>query len=35
MKDTLGDRIKSHYEDRFRISLPRRTNVIIRVDGKA
>jgi tRNA(His) 5'-end guanylyltransferase len=35
MKDTLGDRVKSHYEERYRISLPRRTNVIIRVDGKA
>lgn len=30
----LGDRIKSYYEDRYRINLPRRTNTIIRVDGK-
>jgi tRNA(His) 5'-end guanylyltransferase len=35
MKDTLGDRIKSYYEDRYRISLPRRSNVIIRVDGRS
>ena len=35
MKDSLGDRMKSNYEDRYRISLPRRTNVIIRIDGKA
>jgi len=35
MKDSLGDRMKSNYEDRYRISLPRRTNIIIRIDGKA
>lgn len=35
MKDDLGDRMKSYYEDRTRISLPRRTNTIIRIDGKA
>lgn len=35
MKDSLGDRMKGNYEDRYRISLPRRTNVIIRIDGKA
>lgn len=35
MKDALGDRIKSQYEDRTRISLPRRTYTIVRVDGKA
>ena len=35
MKDSLGDRMKSRYEDRFRHYLPRRTNVIVRVDGKA
>lgn len=33
--DSLGDRIKSQYEDRYRISLPRRTYTIVRVDGKA
>ena len=27
--------MKSNYEDRFRTSLPRRTNIIIRIDGKA
>lgn len=35
MKDTLGDRMKSFYEDRTRILVPRRTYTIIRVDGKA
>ena len=35
MKDTLGDRMKSFYEDRYRIYLTRRTPVIIRVDGNA
>ena len=33
--DSLGDRIKSNYEDRFRFLLPRRTYTIIRLDGKA
>lgn len=35
MKDALGDRIKSQYEDRTRFFLPRRTYTVIRVDGKA
>jgi tRNA(His) guanylyltransferase len=35
MKDALGDRMKSSYEDRTRISLPRRSYTIIRIDGKA
>jgi tRNA(His) 5'-end guanylyltransferase len=35
MKDGLGDRIKAHYENRFRYHLPRRGYTIIRVDGKA
>jgi len=35
MKDDLGDRMKTYYEDRTRISLPRRTFTIIRIDGKA
>lgn len=35
MKDALGDRMKSYYEDRFRVHIPRRTYVIIRIDGKA
>lgn len=33
-KSSIGDRMKGYYEDRYRISLPRRTNTIIRVDGK-
>jgi tRNA(His) guanylyltransferase len=35
MNDSLGDRIKSNYEDRSRYFLPRRTYTIIRLDGKA
>jgi tRNA(His) guanylyltransferase len=35
MKDELGDRMKSYYEDRTRIHLPRKTFTIIRIDGKA
>jgi tRNA(His) 5'-end guanylyltransferase len=35
MKDELGDRMKEFYEDRTRFKLVRRTNTIIRVDGKA
>ncbi len=35
MKDSLGDRMKSNYEDRSRYFLPRRTYTIIRLDGKA
>lgn len=35
MHDELGDRMKSQYEDRTRVLLPRRTYTIIRVDGKA
>lgn len=34
-KDSLGDRIKSNYEDRQRFYLTRRTPVIMRLDGKA
>ena len=33
-KDSLGDRMKG-YEDAFRIYLPKRIPLIIRVDGKA
>jgi tRNA(His) guanylyltransferase len=33
--DTLGDRIKNNYENRYRFYLTRRTPVIIRLDGKA
>ena len=35
MKDDLGKRMKENYEIRTRSFLPRRTNVIIRLDGKA
>lgn len=35
MKDALGDRMKANYEDRTRISLPRRSYTLIRIDGKA
>jgi tRNA(His) 5'-end guanylyltransferase len=35
MKDSLGDRMKDFYEDRTRHKLVRRTNTIIRIDGKA
>ena len=35
MKDDLGDRMKFNYENRTRYYLPRRTNTIIRIDGKA
>jgi len=33
--DSLGDRMKSQYENRTRYMLPRRTYTVIRVDGKA
>lgn len=35
MKNAIGDRIKSQYENRSRFLLPRRSYTIIRVDGKA
>lgn len=35
MKDELGERMKSNYEDRTRFYLPRRTYTVIRLDGKA
>lgn len=36
MKPTsLGGRMKDHYEDRYRIRLPRRNNTVVRLDGKA
>ncbi len=34
-KDSLGDRMKSSYENRTRYYLPRRTNTIIRCDGRS
>lgn len=35
MNDAIGDRMKSQYENRTRVFLPRRTYTILRVDGKA
>lgn len=35
MKDELGNRMKSHYENRTCVYLPRRTYSILRLDGKA
>ena len=35
MRDELGDRMKTQYENRTRCSLPRRTFTIIRADGRA
>lgn len=32
---SLGDRVKDYYESRTRYLLPRRTNIIIRIDGKS
>jgi tRNA(His) 5'-end guanylyltransferase len=34
-KDSLGDRMKARYEDRWRFMLPVRTYTIIRADGRA
>lgn len=34
-KDNLGDRMKEYYENRTQYYLPRRTYIIIRIDGKA
>jgi len=34
LKDDLGDKIKSCFEDALRIQLPRRTHVVIRIDGR-
>lgn len=33
--DSLGDRMKSKYEDCYRITLPGRMPLIVRIDGKA
>jgi tRNA(His) 5'-end guanylyltransferase len=35
MTDKLGDRMKEFYENRYRIFLPRRMPLIIRIDGKS
>jgi tRNA(His) 5'-end guanylyltransferase len=34
-KDSIGNRMKANYEDRYRFSLTRRTPVIMRLDGRA
>ena len=34
MKDELGDKIKTNFEDALRIQLPRRTHLVIRIDGR-
>jgi tRNA(His) guanylyltransferase len=34
MKDSIGDRMKANYENRYRIKLTRRIPVILRLDGK-
>lgn len=33
--DSLGDRMKASYEDRYRVMLPRRTFTVLRCDGKS
>jgi tRNA(His) 5'-end guanylyltransferase len=35
MKDELGQRMKADYEDALRLYVPRRTHVVIRIDGRA
>ncbi|MGA2182517.1 MAG: tRNA(His) guanylyltransferase Thg1 family protein [Bryobacteraceae bacterium] len=35
MKDELGRRMKQYYEDALRLCLPRRSYVIVRIDGRA
>jgi tRNA(His) guanylyltransferase len=35
MKDPLGDRMKSHYEQVTRYVLPRRTITVVRLDGRS
>lgn len=35
MKDALGDRMKSYYENRSKTFLPRRTYSMLRIDGKS
>lgn len=34
-KDPMGDRIKNNYENAYRITLPKRMPLILRLDGKA
>ncbi len=35
MNDPIGDRMKINYENITRNFLPRRTNTIVRIDGKS
>ena len=35
MKDELGQRMKRDYEDALRLFVPRRTHIVIRIDGRA
>lgn len=35
MKDELGQQIKRDYEDALRLYVPRRTHVVVRIDGRA
>jgi len=35
MKDELGQRMKRDYEDALRLFLPRRTYLVVRIDGRA
>ncbi len=35
MKDQLGRRLKTDYEDALRLMLPRRTYIVLRIDGRA
>lgn len=35
IKDGIGERMKTNYENRYRVRLTRRTPAIIRLDGKA
>ena len=34
-KDSLGDRMKEFYENRYRFYFPNRLPIIVRIDGKA
>jgi len=35
MKDELGQQMKRDYEDALRLYVPRRTHVVVRIDGRA
>ncbi|MBY0508308.1 MAG: hypothetical protein K2X03_30630 [Bryobacteraceae bacterium] len=34
MPDELGDKIKTNFEDALRLRLPRRTHLVLRIDGR-